>query len=89
METVVTMALAMGRVLVLPPAQKMYLLGHSSLNFADFFPLDALTDEGGIQICGNAQNCVAVCPKEIPLTTSIARAGRATTLHTLRKWFDK
>ena len=22
--------------------------------------------EGGIQECGNAQNCVAVCPKEIP-----------------------
>ncbi len=39
--------------------------------------LDALTDDGGIQVCGNAQNCVAVCPKEIPLTTSIARAGRA------------
>jgi len=51
--------------------------------------LDALTAEGGIQICGNAQNCVAVCPKEIPLTTSIARAGRATTLHQLKKWFDK
>lgn len=51
--------------------------------------LDALTDEGGLQMCGNAQNCVAVCPKEIPLTTSIARAGRATTLHTLKKWFDK
>jgi succinate dehydrogenase / fumarate reductase iron-sulfur subunit len=51
--------------------------------------LDALTDEGGLQICGNAQNCVAVCPKEIPLTTSIARAGRATTLHTLKKWFDE
>lgn len=51
--------------------------------------LDALTDEGGLQICGNAQNCVAVCPKEIPLTTSIARAGRATTLHALKKWFDK
>lgn len=51
--------------------------------------LDALTEEGGIQICGNAQNCVAVCPKEIPLTTSIARAGRATTLHAIRKWFDK
>ena len=33
--------------------------------------LDALTAEGGIQMCGNAQNCVAVCPKEIPLTTSI------------------
>ena len=51
--------------------------------------LDALTDEGGIQACGNAQNCVSVCPKSVPLTTSIARAGRATTLHTLKKWFDK
>ncbi len=51
--------------------------------------LDALTGPGGIQACGNAQNCVAVCPKEIPLTTSIARAGRATTIHTLKKWFDR
>jgi succinate dehydrogenase / fumarate reductase iron-sulfur subunit len=51
--------------------------------------LDALTAEGGIQLCGNAQNCVAVCPKEIPLTTSIAQAGRATTLHTVQKWFDR
>ena len=51
--------------------------------------LDALMDEGGIQVCGNAQNCVSVCPKEIPLTTSIARAGRATTLHMLRRWFDR
>ena len=38
--------------------------------------LDALMAEGGIQVCGNAQNCVAVCPKKIPLTTSIAKAGR-------------
>jgi len=51
--------------------------------------LDALTGPGGIQMCGNAQNCVAVCPKEIPLTTSIARAGRSTTLHVLKKWFDR
>jgi succinate dehydrogenase / fumarate reductase iron-sulfur subunit len=51
--------------------------------------LDALTAEGGIQVCGNAQNCVKVCPKEIPLTTAIARAGRAATLHTLKKWFEK
>ena len=51
--------------------------------------LDALTAEGGIQVCGNAQNCVKVCPKEIPLTTAIARAGRAATLHTLKKWFDR
>ncbi len=51
--------------------------------------LDALSAEGGIQVCGNAQNCVAVCPKEIPLTTSIARAGRATTIHAIKKWFDR
>ncbi|MCA9246091.1 MAG: succinate dehydrogenase iron-sulfur subunit [Planctomycetales bacterium] len=51
--------------------------------------LDALTAEGGIQVCGNAQNCVSVCPKEIPLTYSIARAGRATTVHAIKKWFDR
>ena len=51
--------------------------------------IEALTDEGGIQVCGNAQNCVAVCPKEIPLTTSIARGGRAATVYSIKKWFDK
>lgn len=51
--------------------------------------LDALMAPGGLQVCGNAQNCVAVCPKEIPLTTSIARAGRSTTLYALRKFFDR
>jgi succinate dehydrogenase / fumarate reductase iron-sulfur subunit len=50
--------------------------------------LDALTSEGGIQVCGNAQNCVAVCPKEIPLTTSIARVGRAVTIHNVKKWLE-
>jgi len=49
--------------------------------------LDALMAEGGIQVCGNAQNCVAVCPKNIPLTTSIGRAGRATTVRMFQKWF--
>ena len=51
--------------------------------------LEALMGPGGIQQCGNAQNCVSVCPKEIPLTRSIARAGRQTTLHWIRKWFDR
>ncbi len=51
--------------------------------------MDALTGPGGIQVCGNAQNCVAVCPKEIPLTTSIARASRAATVHVVKKWFEK
>jgi succinate dehydrogenase / fumarate reductase iron-sulfur subunit len=51
--------------------------------------MDALTGPGGIQVCGNAQNCVAVCPKHIPLTTSIGRAGRAATVHSLKKFFDR
>lgn len=51
--------------------------------------LDALAAPGGLHLCGNSQNCVAVCPKEIPLTTSIARAGRATTVNSLKKWFDR
>ena len=51
--------------------------------------LDALMSEGGLQMCGNAQNCVAVCPKEIPLTRSIAQAGRATTVHAIKKLFDR
>ncbi|MFK7734466.1 MAG: succinate dehydrogenase iron-sulfur subunit [Pirellulaceae bacterium] len=51
--------------------------------------MDALTGPGGIQACGNAQNCVSVCPKEIPLTTSIGKAGRAATIHSLKKIFDK
>ena len=31
--------------------------------------------DGGIQECGYSQNCVEVCPKDIPLTTSIAEVG--------------
>ncbi len=51
--------------------------------------LDALMAPGGIQVCGNAQNCVVVCPKHIPLTRSIGRAGRATTVQWIKSWFDK
>lgn len=41
--------------------------------------LDALMGEGGLESCGNAQNCVEVCPKDIPLTISIAEMeGEAT-----------
>ena len=51
--------------------------------------LAALTSQGGIQVCGNAQNCVAVCPKSIPLTRSIARAGRAATVWVIKRLFDR
>jgi len=37
--------------------------------------LRALAGDGGIQECGYAQNCVEVCPKDIPLTRSISEVG--------------
>ncbi len=41
--------------------------------------LHAIMGNGGLSDCGNAQNCVQVCPKEIPLTTAIGRLGRQVT----------
>jgi succinate dehydrogenase / fumarate reductase iron-sulfur subunit len=49
--------------------------------------LDALMGPGGVNDCGNAQNCVKVCPKLIPLTESIAVIGRSVTIHAFAKWF--
>ncbi len=37
--------------------------------------LVALMGDGGIQECGYAQNCVEICPKEIPLTRAISEVG--------------
>lgn len=50
--------------------------------------LDVLMQDGGIGDCGNAQNCVKVCPKDIPLTESIAAIGRATTKRAVRRFFS-
>ncbi|MGE3241838.1 MAG: succinate dehydrogenase iron-sulfur subunit [Pirellulales bacterium] len=50
--------------------------------------LEALISPGGIQNCGKAANCQAVCPQEIPLMTSWGRAGRATTVHVIKRFFD-
>ncbi|MFK7959710.1 MAG: succinate dehydrogenase iron-sulfur subunit [Phycisphaerales bacterium] len=49
--------------------------------------MEALAGIGGINDCGNAQNCVKVCPKEIPLTESLAAIGRATTVHAFKRFF--
>jgi succinate dehydrogenase / fumarate reductase iron-sulfur subunit len=51
--------------------------------------IEALKAPGGIQACGNAQNCVSVCPKEIPLTRAIGKAGRDATIHSIKKLFDR
>lgn len=49
--------------------------------------MDALLTEGGLQDCGNSQNCVKVCPKGIPLTTSIAAVNREATIHSFKSFF--
>lgn len=51
--------------------------------------LSAVMKEGGIADCGNAQVCVEVCPKKIPLTESIAEVGRETTLQLIKNLFLK
>jgi len=38
--------------------------------------LRALAGDGGIQECGFAQNCVEVCPKQLPLTEAISDISR-------------
>jgi succinate dehydrogenase / fumarate reductase iron-sulfur subunit len=51
--------------------------------------LEALMEPGGIDGCGKAQNCVEVCPKDIPLVDSIADVSRQTTKHMLFGWLLK
>ncbi len=48
--------------------------------------LEAISGNDGIASCGNAQNCVQVCPKEIPLTRAIAELHRDTTVYRVKKW---
>src|ERR1700760_469850 len=49
--------------------------------------LQALMGDGGIQECGYAQNCVEVCPKDIPLTKAIADTGREVMKQAIKDFF--
>lgn len=82
-------------------SKKTSFLGPSVINqvrFINLHPLGAMSKnerlnkmmgDGGIQDCGNAQNCVRVCPKEIPLTESIADLNRQTTWQSLIGWLKR
>ncbi len=48
--------------------------------------LETLMGDGGVADCGKAQNCVEVCPKEIPLVDSSAVVSRDTTKRLLFGW---
>ncbi len=46
--------------------------------------LRGLMGPGGVGDCNKDQNCVRVCPKHIPLTSSIAEMGGATLVQSLK-----
>jgi succinate dehydrogenase / fumarate reductase iron-sulfur subunit len=48
--------------------------------------LAAVMGPGGVADCANAQNCVEVCPKEIPLTESIAEVNRQAIHQAIFGW---
>lgn len=51
--------------------------------------LDAIMGDTGITNCGNSQNCVQVCPKQIPLTTAVAELNKDTALYGFKRWLKK
>jgi succinate dehydrogenase / fumarate reductase iron-sulfur subunit len=51
--------------------------------------LNGLLGEDGIGNCGNAQNCVQVCPMNIPLTRAIYETNRDVTVNALFGWLKK
>ncbi|GAX90107.1 succinate dehydrogenase iron-sulfur subunit [Effusibacillus lacus] len=51
--------------------------------------MDVVIGEEGIVNCGNSQNCVQVCPKEIPLTQALAELNKDANRHALKRWLSQ
>jgi succinate dehydrogenase / fumarate reductase iron-sulfur subunit len=68
-------------------AQVRYFNLHPIGKMTERERLDAVVSREGIANCGNSQNCVRVCPKEIPLTTALAELNRDANRHMWRKLF--
>jgi succinate dehydrogenase / fumarate reductase, iron-sulfur subunit len=51
--------------------------------------LNGLLGDDGITNCGNAQNCIQVCPMGIPLTRAIYETNRDITVNALFGWLKK
>jgi succinate dehydrogenase / fumarate reductase iron-sulfur subunit len=51
--------------------------------------LEGLLGDDGITNCGDAQNCVQVCPMAIPLTKAIYETNRDVTVNALFGWLKK
>ncbi len=61
--------------------------GHPTGRYYATERLHAIMGDGGLSHCGNAQNCLQACPKDIPLTTAIGQLGRQTTIQMLKDLF--
>lgn len=48
--------------------------------------LEAVMGPGGVADCANAQNCVQIWPKDIPLTESIAEVNRQSIKQAIFGW---
>lgn len=69
-------------------SQVRYFNSHPTGKMKAAERLRPLEEKGGISDCGNAQNCVRVCPKNIPLTDSIAAIGRDVTKQVFKDLFS-
>jgi len=72
-----------------PLAQVRLMNAHPTGQYDRADRLHAIMGNGGLSDCGNAQNCVRVCPKEIPLTTAIGELGRQTAVQVLKDLFGQ
>ena len=72
-----------------PIGQAWFFSNHPTGEYYKEERMHALMGPGGITDCGNAQNCIEACPKEIKLTDAIARVGRDTTIQALKDLFIK
>ena len=70
-----------------PLAQVRLMNAHPTGRYDKAERLHAIMGDGGLSDCGNAQNCVRVCPKEIPLTTAIGELGRQVTVQMVKDLF--
>jgi succinate dehydrogenase / fumarate reductase iron-sulfur subunit len=70
-------------------SQVRYFNMHPSGKMQSTARLETMMGEGGVADCGKAQNCVQVCPKEIPLLDSLASIARDTTKHMFLRWLLK
>ncbi|HXF43199.1 MAG TPA: succinate dehydrogenase iron-sulfur subunit [Pyrinomonadaceae bacterium] len=63
----------------------MHPVGESSIEDR----IEGLMGEDGITNCGNAQNCVQVCPMKLPLTKAIYETNRDITLNAVFGWLKR